>query len=118
MVDLYCVAEGAPGSCADHGAGTDPDLADPQVAAEGAVGRLEIAQQEPALVGDGYEVVEVFSAPLSAFLPSAPIETVTAERDGYRLRYGGYQLGRHHVWGATAMMLGRFGAYLATARGA
>jgi len=79
---------------------------------------VAFAEREPALTGDGYEVVEVFSAPLSAFLPSAPIETVTAERDGYRLRYGGYQIGRHHVWGATAMMLGRFGAYLATARDA
>ena len=68
---------------------------------------------EPDVHGDerGF-LVEIFSAPISAFLPGAPIETVTAERDGYHLRYGGYQIGRHHVWGATAMMLGRFGAYL------
>ena len=57
----------------------------------------------------------MFSAPVAAFLPGAPIETVSAERDGYHLRYGGYQIGRHHVWGATAMMLGRFGAYLGAA---
>jgi hypothetical protein len=37
----------------------------------------------------------------------------TAERDGYRLRYGGYRIGQYHVWGATAGILGRFGAYLA-----
>jgi 8-oxo-dGTP pyrophosphatase MutT (NUDIX family) len=73
---------------------------------------VAFAEREPELKADDYEVAEVFSAPLSAFLPGAPIETVTAERDGYRLRYGGYQVGRHHVWGATAMMLGRFGAYL------
>jgi 8-oxo-dGTP pyrophosphatase MutT (NUDIX family) len=73
---------------------------------------VAFAEREPALKADDYEVVEVFSAPLAAFLPGAPIETVTAERDGYRLRYGGFQIGRHHVWGATAMMLGRFGAYL------
>ena len=73
---------------------------------------VAFADREPALKADDYEVVEVFSAPVAAFLPGAPIETVTAERDGYRLRYGGYQIGRHHVWGATAMMLGRFGAYL------
>lgn len=79
---------------------------------------VAFAEHVPALSGDGYEVVEVFSAPLSAFLPGAPIETVTAERDGFRLRYGGYQIGRHHVWGATAMMLGRFGAYLAREPGA
>lgn len=76
---------------------------------------VAFAEREPALVGDGYEVVGVFSAPLDAFLPGAPIETVVAERDGYRLRYGGYQIGPHHVWGATAMMLGRFGAYLGAA---
>lgn len=75
------------------------------------------AEREPQVAPDNYEVVEVFSAPLAAFLPGAPIETVTAERDGYHLRYGGYQIGRHHVWGATAMMLGRFGAYLAETPG-
>jgi len=73
---------------------------------------VAFADHEPALKADDYEVVEVFSAPVDAFLPGAPIETVTSERDGYHLRYGGYQIGRHHVWGATAMMLGRFGAYL------
>ena len=73
---------------------------------------VAFAEHEPQLFKDDYEVVEIFSAPLAAFLPGAPIETVTAERDGFRLRYGGYQIGRHHVWGATAMMLARFGAYL------
>jgi 8-oxo-dGTP pyrophosphatase MutT (NUDIX family) len=73
---------------------------------------VAFAEHEPALKADGYEVAEIFSAPLSAFLPSAPIDTVTTQLDGLRLRYGGYRIGRHHVWGATAMMLGRFGAYL------
>ena len=76
---------------------------------------VAFAEREPILKPDEYEVVEVFSAPISAFLPTAPITTVSAERDGYHLRYGGYQIGRHHVWGATAMMLGRFGAYLGAA---
>jgi 8-oxo-dGTP pyrophosphatase MutT (NUDIX family) len=78
---------------------------------------VAFAEREPELVPDGYEVVEVLSAPITAFLPGAPIETVTAERDGLRLRYGGYQVGRHHVWGATAMMLSRLGAYLAHQEG-
>jgi hypothetical protein len=73
---------------------------------------VALAQREPKLARDDYEVVEIIHAPLEAFLPGAPIEVVTAERDGFRLRYGGYRIGRHHVWGATAMMLGRFGAYL------
>jgi len=76
---------------------------------------VAFAEREPMLTRDGFEVVEIIGAPLAAFLPGAPIETVTAELDGFRLRYGGYQIGRHHVWGATAMMLGRFGAYLGVA---
>lgn len=71
------------------------------------------AERAPELIPDGYEVVEVLTAPLAVFMPGAPIETVTTERDGFRLRYGGYRIGRHHVWGATAMMLSRLGAYLA-----
>lgn len=76
---------------------------------------VAFAEREPILTSDGYEVASILSAPLAAFLPDAPIEMVTAERDGFRLRYGGYQIGPHHVWGATAMMLGRFGAYLGAA---
>jgi 8-oxo-dGTP pyrophosphatase MutT (NUDIX family) len=73
---------------------------------------VAFAEREPALQGDDYEVAQIFNAPLSAFLPGAPIEIVDDERDGYHLRYGGFRIGSHHVWGATAMMLGRFGAYL------
>jgi 8-oxo-dGTP pyrophosphatase MutT (NUDIX family) len=73
---------------------------------------VALAQREPALHGDDYEVAGIFSAPLSAFLPGAPVEIVEDERDGFNLRYGGFRIGPHHVWGATAMMLGRFGAYL------
>jgi 8-oxo-dGTP pyrophosphatase MutT (NUDIX family) len=77
---------------------------------------VAFADHEPALSPDGYEVAAIFSAPLAAFLPDAPIEIVTAERDGYRLRYGGYRIGPRHVWGATAMLLGRFGVWLASVR--
>jgi 8-oxo-dGTP pyrophosphatase MutT (NUDIX family) len=76
---------------------------------------VAFAEHEPALQGDDYEVAAIFSAPVSAFLPGAPIETIDEQRDGYHLRYGGFQIGPHHVWGATAMMLGRFGAYLDSA---
>jgi 8-oxo-dGTP pyrophosphatase MutT (NUDIX family) len=77
---------------------------------------IAFAPREPNLTPDGYEVAAVFSAPLAAFLPDAPVEQVTADRDGYRLRYGGYRIGEHHVWGATGMLLGRLGAYLASIR--
>jgi 8-oxo-dGTP pyrophosphatase MutT (NUDIX family) len=75
----------------------------------------------PGLTPDGYEVAAVLTAPLEGFLPDSPIEIITAERDGFRLRYGGYRVGDHVVWGATAGILGRLGVYLAslkTARGA
>ena len=74
---------------------------------------VAFAERDPVLAADGYEVVGVIRAALASFLPGAPIETVTAERDGLRLRYGGYRIGPHHVWGATAMMLSRLGALLA-----
>jgi 8-oxo-dGTP pyrophosphatase MutT (NUDIX family) len=73
---------------------------------------VAFAEREPRLTPDGYEVTEVFSAPLAAFVTGAPIATETAERDGYRLRYGGYPVGERLVWGATAGILGRLGAYL------
>jgi 8-oxo-dGTP pyrophosphatase MutT (NUDIX family) len=79
---------------------------------------VAFAEHEPALAPDGYEVAAILTAPLAAFLPEAPIETVTAERDGFRLRYGGYRVGDHIVWGATADLLGRLGAYLGTVRSA
>lgn len=70
------------------------------------------AQRAPRLMPDGHEVAAIVNAPLAAFLPSAPIEMVTEERDGLRLRYGAYRVGDHLVWGATAGILGRLGAYL------
>lgn len=69
----------------------------------------------PRLTANEREVAAILHAPLSVFLPSAPIEMVTAERDGFRLRYGAYRLGNDLVWGATAGILGRLGAFLAQA---
>jgi len=74
---------------------------------------VAFAERVPVVEPDGVETAAVFTAPLSAFIPPAPIEIETAERDGYRLRYGGYRVGEYHVWGATAGILGRLGVYLA-----
>ena len=76
---------------------------------------IAFASRAPNLTPDNYEVASVFSAPVDAFLPGAPIELVTADRDGFRLRYGGYRIDGHHVWGATGMMLSRLGAYIGAA---
>jgi 8-oxo-dGTP pyrophosphatase MutT (NUDIX family) len=73
---------------------------------------VAFADAAPPLVPDGREVAAVFTAPVDAFLPGAPIEVVTAERDGFNLRYGAYRVEDRLIWGATAGMLGRLGAYL------
>jgi 8-oxo-dGTP pyrophosphatase MutT (NUDIX family) len=73
---------------------------------------IAVADREPILLPDPREVAHAFSAPLAAFLPGAPIEIVTAEREGVRLRYGAYRVAGHLVWGATAMMLGGIGRLL------
>lgn len=77
---------------------------------------IAFAERPPVLRPDGYEVASIITAPLSAFLPGAPIEMVTADRDGFRLRYGAYRVGEHLVWGATAGILGRLGAHLGAIR--
>ena len=73
---------------------------------------VALARRSPALVPDPREVASIILAPVSAFLPSAPIEIVEAARDGYRLRYGAYPVQGHQVWGATARVLGQLGAVL------
>lgn len=70
----------------------------------------------PPLVPHPREVASILLAPLSAFLPGAPIETVEAQRDGFRLRYGAYPVLGHHVWGATARVLGQLGAIIGRGR--
>lgn len=73
---------------------------------------VAVARRSPALVPDPREVASIILAPISAFLPGAPIEIVEAARDGYRLRYGAYPIQGHQVWGATARVLGQLGALL------
>lgn len=74
---------------------------------------IAFADRTPKVSPDYVETAAVFSAPLAAFIPPAPIEIITDDRDGYRLHYGGYRIGRYHVWGATAGILGRLGVWLA-----
>ena len=87
-------------------------LADVRVSGFMVTPVVAFAEHEPDLTPDGYEVASVFAAPLAAFVHGAPIEIVTDVREGFTLRYGAYRVGDHLVWGATAMMLGRLGAFL------
>ena len=74
-------------------AGVLPARRRARVGLPGPAGRSPSPIGAPELTPDGYEVAAILTAPLAAFLPGAPIEIVTAERDGYRLRYGGYRVG-------------------------
>jgi 8-oxo-dGTP pyrophosphatase MutT (NUDIX family) len=73
---------------------------------------LAVAMREPTLTADPHEVAAILRVPVHHFLPSAPIEVVEAERDGWRLRYGAFPVGEHRIWGATGRILGQLGAVL------
>jgi 8-oxo-dGTP pyrophosphatase MutT (NUDIX family) len=75
---------------------------------------LALAARRPTLEPDPREVRAVFDAPVDRFLPSAPIDDVQQEiAPGLRIRYAAYEFEGHHIWGATARVLGQLGAVLA-----
>jgi hypothetical protein len=71
---------------------------------------LAMAARRPVLRASADEVAEILWAPLSAFLPTAPIEIVEADVLDFRIRYGAYPIPGAQVWGATARILGQLGA--------
>jgi len=73
---------------------------------------LAVAARVPELTPSPDEVASIVHAPLSAFLPDAPIQVVEADIRDFRLRYGAYPVAGHLVWGATARILGQLGAIL------
>ncbi len=74
---------------------------------------VALAERRPAYVAQPTEVARILEAPLTAFLPGAPIVMVERELRGWRLRYGAYPIEDLLVWGATARVLGQLGALLA-----
>lgn len=74
------------------------------------------AEREPTLIASPREVAAILLAPVDLFLPGAPVTTVEQERDGYRIRYGGYPYSGRHIWGATARALAQLGAILGADR--
>ena len=78
---------------------------------------VALASGRPDLSPDPREVRAVFDAPVERFLPGAPIQTVEREiAPGLRIRYGAYEFDGHHIWGATARILGQLGAVLDATR--
>lgn len=71
---------------------------------------VAIASRRPVVRASEDEVAEILWAPLSAFLPDAPIELVEADLLDFRIRYGAYPIPGAQVWGATARILGQLGA--------
>lgn len=80
---------------------------------------VAVAERLPAWTRDAREVERVIEAPLAAFLPGAPIQTLERDVREWRIRYGAYELLEvgegPAVWGATARILGQLGALLARA---
>ncbi|HXX59753.1 MAG TPA: CoA pyrophosphatase [Candidatus Sulfotelmatobacter sp.] len=74
---------------------------------------LALADREPGFTPDPHEVAAILTPPLASFLPDAPIHQGELERDGWRLRFGAYEVEGHTVWGATARILGQLGAIVA-----
>ena len=77
---------------------------------------VALAEHLPAWTLQEREVKRVIQAPISAFLPGAPIQTLERDVREWRIRYGAYALADAGdgpaVWGATARILGQLGAIL------
>jgi 8-oxo-dGTP pyrophosphatase MutT (NUDIX family) len=79
---------------------------------------VAVAERLQAWTPDAREVKRVVEAPIEAFLPGAPIQTLERTVREWRIRYGAYALAEiaddgPAVWGATARILGQLGALLA-----
>lgn len=64
--------------------------------------------QAPVFVPQPAEVAEILEVPLELLLDRETRRQETWERSGIRLDVPFYNIGRHKVWGATAMMLSEF----------
>jgi len=75
---------------------------------------VAVASARPSLAAAPDEVARIIEAPLDAFLGGAPIEIIERTIADWTIRYGAYAVEGLLVWGATARILGRLGALLAT----
>jgi 8-oxo-dGTP pyrophosphatase MutT (NUDIX family) len=78
---------------------------------------VAVADRFQAWIPDPREVKRVVEAPVEAFLPGAPIQTLERTVRDWHIRYGAYALAEiaddgPAVWGATARILGQLGALL------
>jgi 8-oxo-dGTP pyrophosphatase MutT (NUDIX family) len=73
---------------------------------------VAIAARRPVFVADHREVAAILEAPVTAFLPDVAPVIIDPDPRGRPLRYGAYLVEGRIVWGATAAILGQFGAVL------
>jgi len=73
---------------------------------------VAIAARRPVFVADPREVAAILEAPVTAFLPDVTPVIIDPDPRGQPLRYGAYLVEGRIVWGATAAILGQFGAVL------
>jgi 8-oxo-dGTP pyrophosphatase MutT (NUDIX family) len=73
---------------------------------------VAIAARRPVFVADRREVAAILEAPVTAFLRDAAPMIIDPDPRGRPLRYGAYVVDGRIVWGATAAILGQFGAVL------
>ncbi len=73
---------------------------------------VAVAARRPRLVPQPTEVATILEPPVSAFLPGGELQWVERQVRGWDLRYAAYPVEGLAVWGMTAMVLGRLGAWL------
>ena len=69
-----------------------------------------VIERAPTFAPAAREVAELFELPLTRLFDSTAVGWDTRVRDGVTVRFPYIDAGRHHVWGATAMMLAEFAA--------
>lgn len=71
---------------------------------------VAVAARRPIFVPDRREVAAILEVPVSAFLPDVRPVIIDPDPHGRPIRYGAYLVEGRIVWGATAAILGQFGA--------
>ncbi len=74
---------------------------------------VALAERRPECHAASGEVARIIEAPVESFLPDAPVELEERTIRERLIQYGVYPVEGERVWGATARMLGQFGALLA-----
>jgi 8-oxo-dGTP pyrophosphatase MutT (NUDIX family) len=71
---------------------------------------VALAARRPVLTASPDEVASIVEAPLSRFLPDAPVAIIDRVVGEWPLRYGQYEVDGLAIWGMTARVLSQLGA--------